>query len=302
MINLNSQKNRIYYSQNREDLILDAFFPDVEKGFYVDIGAYDPEEDSATKLFYLKGWRGINVEPQAARHEFFEVHRKRDVNLNVGVDVNEGTLKLRSYKNQGLSTFSEEMKNIYKTKPVEGGTETYTDVEVTVKPLSKIFKECKVNKIHFMKIDVEGYEGQVLRSNDWKKYRPEVLCIEANHIINDWEDELYKNNYGLVFFDGLNKYYADASTNRKGTFDYVNHIVLERGGGLSFNDFNNLAKGNQKISELNKVIASADVELTKKADRNSTLKQQVDEMKGVRNATNHLIQQIKIFIKREHTR
>ena len=60
MADLRYIKNRIYCSQNREDLILEAFFIGEKKGFYVDVGAYDPDYDSVTKLFYLKGWNGIN--------------------------------------------------------------------------------------------------------------------------------------------------------------------------------------------------------------------------------------------------
>ncbi len=82
----------IYYSQNREDIILDSFFPDVEEGFYVDVGAYDPDHDSVTKLFYLKGWHGINIEPQEKRHQLFVKKRKRDTNLNIGISSKSGSL------------------------------------------------------------------------------------------------------------------------------------------------------------------------------------------------------------------
>ena len=68
-------------------LTLASFFPDVEKGFYVDIGGYDPDYDSVTKLFYLRGWHGINVEPQPSGYRLFEEKRNRDINLNIGSQI-----------------------------------------------------------------------------------------------------------------------------------------------------------------------------------------------------------------------
>ena len=53
----------ISYAQNFEDVILRRALKDIEKGFYVDVGAHDPVIDSVTKAFYDLGWRGINIEP-----------------------------------------------------------------------------------------------------------------------------------------------------------------------------------------------------------------------------------------------
>jgi peptide methionine sulfoxide reductase MsrB len=63
----------ISYAQNREDVIIDAFFPDLKKGFYVDIGAADPNYDSVTKFFYEKGWSGINIEPNPQLFKLLEL-------------------------------------------------------------------------------------------------------------------------------------------------------------------------------------------------------------------------------------
>jgi FkbM family methyltransferase len=179
----------VYYSQNREDLILQSFFPDESDGFYVDVGAFDPDLDSVTKLFYLNSWHGINIEPQPEKYALFEKKRKRDINLNVGISDKTSELTLRVYKSGGLSTFSESMKTSYEVSP-DNDTKEYQEVTVPVLPLRKVFSKEGVKKISFLKVDVEGLEYEVLKSNDWQKYRPEVLCIEANHIENDWRPML----------------------------------------------------------------------------------------------------------------
>src|ERR1700742_2763080 len=102
----------VTYAQNREDILLDAFFRDIEQGFYVDVGASHPVVSSVTKLFYEKGWRGINIEPSHKYYKLLEEDRPEDINLNVGISDKKGTLTLREYQGYGLSTFSPMMKKL----------------------------------------------------------------------------------------------------------------------------------------------------------------------------------------------
>lgn len=205
----------VYYGQNREDLILWAFFKDQEKGFYVDVGAHHPVDDSVTKLFYLKGWRGINVEPQIEQFKLLNNDRKEDINLNIGISDSPGELKLRSYESSGLSTFSEVQKDELSGRIDDPGTSRYKEYSVKVDTLKNIFKKHKVKKIHFMKVDVEGYEYNVLKGNDWSVFRPEVLCIEADHVHKDWRPILEASNYVFAFFDGLNEYYVSKESGHR---------------------------------------------------------------------------------------
>ena len=68
---------RVSYAQNGEDIVL-ARGLRADAGFYVDIGAFDPHVDSVTKLFYERGWRGINVDPVPEVIALFERDRPRD--------------------------------------------------------------------------------------------------------------------------------------------------------------------------------------------------------------------------------
>jgi FkbM family methyltransferase len=216
----------VTYAQNREDIVLQAFFGAEEIGFYVDVGAYDPDEDSVTKYFYLRGWRGINVEPQPDRYKFFLGKRSEDINVNYGISNKHGKLVLRSYANQGLSTFSSTIQDEYK-KNGDNQTADYKDIDVKVITLKELFTDQKVKTIQFLKVDVEGLEYEVLDGNDWEHYRPEVICIEANHVKKDWRSLLKDKKYTLVFFDGINEYYTDNGTDRAAKFDYVEAIVFK---------------------------------------------------------------------------
>ncbi len=276
----------VYYAQNREDLILQAFFPDKGNGFYVDVGAYDPEQDSVTKLFYDKGWHGINIEPQANRCSKFNTERKRDINLNIGISDKQGELTLRVYKNEGWATFSHDMKNENK-KSKDESLKIYKEVKTKVLTLRDVFEENKVAYISFLKVDVEGFEYEVLKGNDWVKYRPEVLCLEANHLKRDWRKLLNSVRYKKVFFDGLNEYYVDEDTDRASQFDYINSVVAERGGGIRSEHYElalrwqslALDKVNH-VEELSIELESLKEELKAKLEENKQLSNQLNKIKG----------------------
>lgn len=287
MTDIRSLKKRVYYSQNREDLILHSFFHDVKNGFYVDVGAYDPDIDSVTKLFYIEGWSGINIEPQPNRHKRFLKKRERDINLNIGVSEKKGNLTLRSYNNQGLSTFKKELQNDYLDKERTEGTDTYQDIMVEVDRLDSIFKRHKVKEIDFMKIDVEGFEKNVILSNDWSLYRPHILCIESNHIVDDWRPTLKKNEYSLVFNDGLNDYYVDKRKLNKFKLNYVQDVVLGKGGGLRFDDFKTIEQLDRKLKKQAEIIYAADNELFEKEVQLKRMSEKLQRWYGIKGFLRH---------------
>ena len=82
--------NNNFYAQFYEDYILSIVFSDIEKGFYVDVGANSPDFDSITKHFYLKGWNGINIEPIKKVFDKLVINRPDNINLNCAVCNNDG--------------------------------------------------------------------------------------------------------------------------------------------------------------------------------------------------------------------
>lgn len=201
----------VYYSQNQEDLILKAFFANVKDGFYVDVGAHDPEIFSVTKLFYDDGWSGINIEPQDEYHKKLNKARPRDTNLRLALGSEPGSATFTEYPDaDGLSTLSTKIKNSYKTdkthRQVTAKTKEYS---VEVSTLREIHKKYIQDKfVHFLKIDVEGFEKEVLLGNDWEAFRPQILCIESNHEVDGWHGLVTSKGYTKIFWDGLNEYFA----------------------------------------------------------------------------------------------
>lgn len=215
---------RLYYAQNKEDLLIGSFFPDVEEGFYIDVGANDPVIDSVTKLFYDRGWHGVSVEPILRHFEALQRARPRDTTLQAGLSNKAGTLTFTEYpEGDGLSTFDDSIQDYYKHEDHPYPTDKTKKYEVSVKTLADVIKEAAPKHIHFIKIDVEGYEYEVIEGYDWEKLRPELICIEANHIHKDWRKILASKRYHEVYFDGINNYYlAEESLHRKEFFNYPN--------------------------------------------------------------------------------
>ncbi|PPD14884.1 MAG: hypothetical protein CTY25_08810 [Methylobacterium sp.] len=197
--------SKISYSQNFEDVYIDRVFSDVEKGFYVDLGAYHPSFDSVTKYFYCKGWRGVNVEPGPNFDEF--ITRDRDINLKVAIaQTSEPRAFIFNPLLPGTSLVAD--FSLVASEP-EANVE-----KVQCMTLDYLFENVIAGEhVHFLKIDIEGGEDAVIKSTDWQKIRPELLLIESvlpmtNHRCDEnWRPHLIESGYHEVFFDGINVYY-----------------------------------------------------------------------------------------------
>jgi FkbM family methyltransferase len=277
----------ITYAQNREDIIIDWFFKDRERGFYIDVGAGNPDIDTVTKLFYDKDWRGINIEPIGHIYKYITKRRKRDINLNLGISNKLGKLSFREYATDGLSTFSTEMKDDYIDNP-SNITNTYIDYDVQVVTLKEIFAEhVESQPVQLLKVDVEGYEYEVLNGNDWKKYRPELLCIEANHVKHDWRPMLLKNKYIKAYHDGLNEYYVAAESTIPKSLDYV-AAIINREPIVHY-------KTQQQINEYLTIIKHKDNHVKELEKALAETRDQLEKIKTIRS---HLVESGKSRVKR----
>ncbi|MEX5744925.1 FkbM family methyltransferase [Massilia sp. X63] len=200
----------ISYSQNSEDVLLWRALGHVKNGFYIDVGANDPEEHSVTKAFYDAGWRGVSIEPLPSFHQAFLAQRPRDVNLAIAAGSANGELTL--YDTPQVRGWASPEQSVAELHRAEG--HEVVELTVPVRTLASVCEEYVRGEIHFLKIDVEGFEGEVLKGMDFARWRPWVLVIEAtlpnsretNHAA--WEHMVTGQRYRFAWFDGLNRYYV----------------------------------------------------------------------------------------------
>ncbi|MFN3956052.1 MAG: FkbM family methyltransferase [Tepidimonas ignava] len=201
----------ISYAQNFEDIMLWRALKHVENGFYIDVGAAWPDTHSITKAFYEKGWRGINIEPNPQLYHELCKKRPRDTNLNCAIGLCEGRCVINLVGDTGLSTLDGGIAKKY-----EASEWPVVQREVDVKTLAGVWQKHVPagQAVHFLKIDVEGLEEAVLRSNDWQKHRPWIVVVEATVPMSQieshqsWESILLNAAYQFAYADGLNRFYV----------------------------------------------------------------------------------------------
>ena len=199
----------VSYAQNFEDVMIWRALKHVENGFYIDVGANDPTLYSVTRAFYDRGWHGINLEPVDEFFARLEAQRPRDINLKVGAGESAGSFSFFDIPDTGLATSDPTVAQRHR----DAGWIVNT-IEVPVLPLSDICQKHVDGEIHFLKIDVEGAEKNVLLGMDFKRWRPWLVVVEATLPMSQetahagWEFLLTDAAYEYVYFDGLNRYYV----------------------------------------------------------------------------------------------
>lgn len=189
------------WSQHNEDVLAYTALGSLSTGFYVDIGAYHPTRFSNTKLFHAKGWRGCNIEPDPFRLTAFAKERPNDINLNAGVSDQPGHLLLYELDPDTESTFLPERIN---GRPIKRKT------LVPVVTLASILSG--LPSVDFCSIDAEGMDLAVLQGNDWKQYRPRLICVEITQHAPEIRDLLQSAGYRHLADTVLNTLWQDGIT------------------------------------------------------------------------------------------
>lgn len=174
------------FSQCGEDMIA-RYYLNRKKGFYVDIGAYHPKKISNTFYFYLRGWRGINIDGSKKAIALFKKARPKDINLNtcVGLTNEDAEIQFFHFKSPEINTFKAEslpeILKYHKQSPVSVET-------ISLRSLESILDENlpKNQEIDLMTIDAEGADFEILLSNNWDLYRPKVIVIEKHCTIYEF--------------------------------------------------------------------------------------------------------------------
>jgi FkbM family methyltransferase len=172
---------------------------------------------------YLKGSRGVCVEPNPYLFKKLKQVRERDTCLNVGVAFNEQQVApfyQFPYEAHGLSTFSQKEAAFWETTGNEnvGKFKIEKVIDMPLVSVNTIIKENYDTCPNFISIDVEGVDLQILHTLEFDKYKPEVFCIECIRYSKDNKESI---DNGIVHFMQENGYFIYAST-------HINTIFCRR--------------------------------------------------------------------------
>lgn len=201
----------VSYAQNAEDVRVWRAFRDLDpQGLtYVDVGANEPRYLSITASLYDSGWRGLLIEADPDLAEDLRIHRPGDTVVQMAAAANAGTLTFHRVPGTGLGTLDPREAEAARSRGF-----AIEDVTVATDTLDAILAAHDVSTVHFMSVDVEGAEADVLAGLSLEHLRPWVLCVEAvlpgtttaSHEV--WEPRILASGYSLAAFDGVNRWYV----------------------------------------------------------------------------------------------
>jgi FkbM family methyltransferase len=172
------------HAQQGEDLIVDSIFEVLEnpRPSYLDVGAADPVQGSNTYLFYRRGCRGVLVEPNLAFARRLEAERPGDAVVKAGIGV--GGAKELDYYMFGdggeiyLNTCSKQQADDV-TARSGGRLRVEKVIKVPLVGINEVISKHLHGAPDFLSVDTEGLDFDILKSLDFDRFRPAVVCVET---------------------------------------------------------------------------------------------------------------------------
>ncbi len=168
---------KIIYSQNGEDCFIENYFKGKKNGTYIDVGSFHPKQFSNTfKLYDSYHWSGISIDARPGSSVLFNKIRPRDLAIETPISNIPTSLEYFSWGDHSENTMDPAQANALE-KTLGPPLKVITMQTRTLKSILDSHLE-KNKIIDLMSVDVEGLDLEVLKSNDWKSYRPKLLVVE----------------------------------------------------------------------------------------------------------------------------
>lgn len=208
---IQARRRMVSYTRNFEDVIVSRVFHDVDAGFYVDVGANYPRQDSNTYALYRRGWRGLAVDAQSRLAQAWAALRPEDVFVAAACAASGGVATLHCPTAHGqCATVDAATAAYFHDQGLEA-----TRCQVPAVTLDGLLARYRpTGAIHLLSIDVEGAETAVLAGLDLGRFRPWLLLIEATRPGSPspahagWEPGVLDAGYRLAYADGVNRFYV----------------------------------------------------------------------------------------------
>jgi FkbM family methyltransferase len=193
---------RTVFGQDDEDELRRAFFRGTDRGFFVEVGAYQPENLSQTFDLEQSGWTGVLVEPQPDLAAELRRRRSAKVYQEACSSRRNSGSRLTLHLAGGASSFNRAL-NSADIKP-------HGTIEVPVRTLDEILNDAGLPRVDFISIDVEGHELEVLDGFDLARWHPRLILIEDLLLHLRVHRYLTRQGYRWFRRTGIDNWYVPA--------------------------------------------------------------------------------------------
>lgn len=196
-----ARKFRISYAQLGEDVVISQVLKRTPR-VYVDLGANHPAFGNNTFYFYLRGGRGVCVDPNA---DFVPLYKKwRPDDIFIGAAVSGArTATVPFVKGGGHTGW----------RVSSGGSDGDTPpIAVPNIHINDVLSKVGSTPIDVLSIDIESSTAEALESLDFKKFRIALICVEINESQDSKErvvECLEEKGFKLVALNPVNAIYAN---------------------------------------------------------------------------------------------
>jgi len=211
---------RISYAQQGEDLVVKSLCERLEVVLrtYLDIGANDPILGSNTYLSYLDGARGVLVEPNPLHCRKLRSVRPGDTVLEVGIGPGEEAFAdyymigdadhdggdCNTFSKQDADRFVAESKGRWRIMEVR---------KIPLVSVNRVMEERLGGAPDFLSTDTEGLDFDILRSLDFDRFRPAIVCAEVlaegGRIESRIPELMTSKGYSMRGSTGVNAIFVD---------------------------------------------------------------------------------------------
>jgi len=202
------------YSQFGEDAHIASYYNRlavdrgivVVRGCIVDVGAYRPISLSNTYGFYKRGWRSINIDPTPGTKAMFDRVRPTDTNLELAISCKSGQGTFYVFGVPSVwNTMDPDAARLAEAK--SGIVPRKVAVEIC-RLDTVLDRHLKGDNFELLSIDAEGYDIEILQSNNFSKFLPRLIMIEVHNVsldtLKDHEIVRHLGTYGYTLYSWIN--------------------------------------------------------------------------------------------------
>tara|TARA_Y100001968_G_C19146498_1_gene614062 strand:+ start:175 stop:768 length:594 start_codon:yes stop_codon:yes gene_type:complete len=194
-----------------EDIYLSYLFgPTKNSGMYIDVGCYDPIQYSNTYLLYLRGWRGIAIDPNPRFKKKWKKHRPNDLFINEGISNHEQDLYLAEHN---LYPAMNKLCNSDIITQVDKSNGFNVSQKIETRKLDTLINDNNIDSFDLLSIDCEGMDLDALKSINLSNHSPSVICIEDREspLQGQLHDHLVNYDYIFSAAIGISRIYVHKS-------------------------------------------------------------------------------------------